>query len=577
MNIYRAEYAEGRKMMDPFGLERIPADISDEMRAQIEETLIEETWINYEEVYIITEGQTDNGESVIFCFVKAEERSLSGRLMLLVLGEKPQIYTVRTCYNEGEMLYGQAEIFPGNVLSYYDLYIVQGISARQFFCFYEDDSRVEVRINADYSNIIGDNPFTRINEEDYSSCYVEVTVDGNSHIVESDEFYPEISPEQVKERCDIILEEEKKRQKENRLSDAQAAIRYVSRYLSDKLEDMLPDDEFGPREFAIIRLRLGLDDDRPRTREEAAREFCIPEAWVMGVEEKLRRYTENSSYYSEIEARLECEYAKEAEIAKKFGHTEEEWFASFNRVIMDIRRNILTKNGLTADYTLSTAAIEVSEDTAVEIGPQCSTLTKADLIMETDQIEKKLTGKARGLALNLLPQEKKHLLYEDGIIESRNLILEDPVVSMKVGSTVGSVKHNISVSATVHQPNHENIRTLLKADLPYDLASITFGLYLSEADEDGCKDKSWLTWMNKMRRTNTVICSDSRGIQMMVAEDVYITVKFDEDTSLLYLKISTRYPSQMKYKLKDEAVVKEIIDAVLDGGRPGKNETIYID
>lgn len=573
MNIYRAEPAESRKMTDIFGLKRIPADISDEEQSRIEEALIEHTWSNIEEVYIITECMNDSGEPVIFCFVKQQRIDVSGLLMLLVLGEKPQVFHIRNCYDEGEMIYGKAEISHGNVLSYYDYYIVQQVSSRHFFCFYDDNSWVKVRICSDYSREVGEpsNP-----SEDFDGCYIEASVNGQSILVEEDEFNPEMTPEEVKVICDRILAVEKKMQNEKIMSLKQIAFRDVSVQLSDKLEELLPDDDFGSREYAVISLRLGLDDDRPRTREEVAKEFCIPEYCVQVIEDKLRRYTESSKYYSEIDARLEGEYTKDAEIVRKYGHEEDKMSFIFDSIVKDLKgvfeSNILVKNGLTPDYTLSTVTIEVSEDTMVEICPHVSNFTKADLIMDTEQTEKRLIGNVRGLATNLLHQSRSHLINKDGTIESRDLILEDPVVSMKSGSTVGSIKNNVSVSATVHQPNREFLRELLGAKLPYDISSLTFGLYLRESEEVDGRLDSWLTWMNKMRKANTVICSDSQGIKMMVAEDVYITAKFDEDTSHIYLKISTRYPSQMKYKLKDDAVVNKIIDAVLDGGRVEDNE-----
>lgn len=163
MDIYTARPEEGRKWMDFFSLRKIPADISEEVRTALEELLLNTSCGQNQEVYIITEGYDNLGNLNIFCFVKDQEDDMTGILLLITFGESPQILKIANCYNEGELLYSQAEWYPGNILSYYDYFIVRGEYSRVLICPNGDNEWVQVRIPADQREILDEPRYMRRN------------------------------------------------------------------------------------------------------------------------------------------------------------------------------------------------------------------------------------------------------------------------------------------------------------------------------------------------------------------------------------------------------------------------------
>ena len=178
----------------------VPAMISYEDRKSLEKLMEPDSWFWINEVGILTSGSTENGDPVYFCFTGQNGDDV-GDLELFVLSEKPQRFTIETLYQNGEWFHGLAEWYPGDVLSYYDYYIVQGASARNFICIYEDSSWVNIRVKADYSNILGWESRT-----DQVSSSATVHVSGESCDVEAEGFYPAITPAEVKLKCDVLLE-----------------------------------------------------------------------------------------------------------------------------------------------------------------------------------------------------------------------------------------------------------------------------------------------------------------------------------------------------------------------------------
>lgn len=205
------------------------------------------------------------------------------------------------------------------------------------------------------------------------------------------------------------------------------------------------------------------------------------------------------------------------------------------------------------DYTLSTVTLELSEDTFVEYGIE-SIWKEADLIKESMELIDKLKGRCRGLALNLVPADS--IVYNDGDVESRDLILNDQVVTRKNGSMAGCIRNNVSVSATVFKPDAKKLRALLRDNLPYDISSVTFGLYIP--DHFSCE--TWNEWMNTILKNFTLIYSDEKeGLVMMLEKDVYLAAKYVAETDSISMKISTRYPFQMSNKLKEKDI-SDLID-----------------
>ena len=216
-------------------------------------------------------------------------------------------------------------------------------------------------------------------------------------------------------------------------------------------------------------------------------------------------------------------------------------------------------------YKLSTVTLELSRDTNIEIGME-SMWKEADLIRDSEEIASSLTGRCKGLALNLVPSDS--LIYMDKEVKSRNLILNDPLVTRKNGSLTGCIRNNISVSVTVHRPDAEKLKALLNEDLPYDITSVTFGLYIG--DQLACD--VWDEWLEKIRGNFTVIYCDAReGIVLMVARDIYLSAKYDEENNHISMKISTKYPFQMKGTLIEKDM-SDLIDYIIYYGSEEADE-----
>ncbi len=208
MNIYSVEPTAGRHLMYLFNIEKIPADISEKERIEIEKILYGKFGIDNVEVIIFTRGHNDKGDTVISCFVKIIDEKYTGSFMLLTLGKKPQVMKICNIYNEGEMFYGRAEWFPCNVLSYYDFYWVQRDFSRVYICPYDEKIWVTVRIYADYSIELG-GPWhmSRMEKGEYR-CYASIHMNGREHKVSADGFYPGIKAEEVRRKCNALMKAE---------------------------------------------------------------------------------------------------------------------------------------------------------------------------------------------------------------------------------------------------------------------------------------------------------------------------------------------------------------------------------
>lgn len=101
---------------------------------------------------------------------------------------------------------------------------------------------------------------------------------------------------------------------------------------------------------------------------------------------------------------------------------------------------------------------------------------------------------------------------------------------------------------------------MFRKKLPYDITSITYGIY-PIYDKRSPLD-IWEDWINSIRNNFTVLYSDKKeGIKILLMKDVFLTAKFDEETGYINLKLSTRHPDQMEYKMRED-IISDLINAI---------------
>lgn len=129
---------------------------------------------------------------------------------------------------------------------------------------------------------------------------------------------------------------------------------------------------------------------------------------------------------------------------------------------------------------------EISEKTAVEVGPFNEGITTSDLEDNREQILKNLRKKAHGILMNFVSAEDFD--FQSALPKYKNGMYEENVQRIS-GSTNGSICEEVRVEAVVFNPNEKKVKRLLDERISIlNINAITFGFSVPVSEQETLLD-----------------------------------------------------------------------------------------
>lgn len=202
--------------------------------------------------------------------------------------------------------------------------------------------------------------------------------------------------------------------------------------------------------------------------------------------------------------------------------------------------------------TISSISFEISEDTAVEVGPFNEGITTKDLADDREQVLKKLRKRAHGILLNFVSAE--NFDFQSPLPKYKNGMYEESSHRIS-GSTIGSIGERINVEAVVFNPDEKKVMRLLDERLSIlSINAITFGFSVPVNDEISILDIG-KHCLHKLQEEYIILSYDNNeGATVEVGDDFYLSLMATE--TVIKIKLSTKYNRQFEKRMKEFSVIE---------------------
>ena len=222
------------------------------------------------------------------------------------------------------------------------------------------------------------------------------------------------------------------------------------------------------------------------------------------------------------------------ELAEKCGNSKE-FFSSDNGTL-----------------SLTSISFEITERTAVEIGPFNEGITAADLEESRNQLLRTLRKKAHGILMNFV--SVSDFDFQSDIPKFKNGLYEERV-EKKSGSTSGSVCEQIQVEALVFNPDEKRVKRLLDERLGVlSVNAVIFGFSLAAKDDDNILEIG-KRCLNKIQDQYIILSYDHiEGVRVEISDDFYLS--FMPFENVIKVKLSTKYDWQFEKKMKEFSIIE---------------------
>lgn len=202
---------------------------------------------------------------------------------------------------------------------------------------------------------------------------------------------------------------------------------------------------------------------------------------------------------------------------------------------------------------------EISEKTAVEVGPFNEGITTSDLEDNREQILKNLRKKAHGILMNFVSAEDFD--FQSALPKYKNGMYEENVQRIS-GSTNGSICEEVRVEAVVFNPNEKKVKRLLDERISIlNINAITFGFSVPVSEQETLLDIG-KKCLHRLQEEYIILSYDnSEGAKVEIGDDFYLS--FMPSESVLKVRLSTKYDWQFEDRMKKFSVMeflKNMID-----------------
>lgn len=219
----------------------------------------------------------------------------------------------------------------------------------------------------------------------------------------------------------------------------------------------------------------------------------------------------------------------------------------------------MRKEGTDDFFDILSIAFEISEKTAVEVGPFNEGITTSDLEENREQILKNQRKKAHGILMNFVSAEDFD--FQSDLPKYKNGMYEENVQRIS-GSTRGSIGEEIRVEAVVFNPDEKKVKRLLDERLSIlNIDAITFGFSVPLSEQETLLEVG-KRCLHKLQEEYIILSYDSNeGAKVEIDDDFYLS--FMPSESVLKVKLSTKYGWQFEDRMKKFSVMeflKNMID-----------------
>ena len=211
-----------------------------------------------------------------------------------------------------------------------------------------------------------------------------------------------------------------------------------------------------------------------------------------------------------------------------------------------------------AAFDLASVSVEISENTAVEVGPFNGEVGICDLEKDREQVLKKLRKTAHGILLNFIPAEDFD--FQSPLPKYKNGMYEES--SQRVsGSTSGSICEKAKVEAVVFHPDWDKVMKLLDERLEIlNINAITFGFTVPTGESESLLDVG-TRCLQKLQETYIILsCDNIEGATVEIGDDFYLSSLPAEN--VLKIRLSTKYPFQFEKRMKEFSLIDFLRDTL---------------
>ena len=222
------------------------------------------------------------------------------------------------------------------------------------------------------------------------------------------------------------------------------------------------------------------------------------------------------------------------ELAKKCGNDEE--LISNNNEIL----------------SLASISFEITEKTAVEIGPFNEGITTDDLEESRKQLLQTLRKKAHGILMNFV--SVLDFDFQSDLPKFKNGIYEERT-EKKSGRTSGSICEQVQVEALVFNPNEKRVKRLLNERLDVlCVNAITFGFSLTGKDNENILELG-KRCLEKIQEQYLILSYDNvEGARVEIGDDFYLS--FMPLENVIKVKLCTEYDWQFERRMRDFSIIE---------------------
>lgn len=202
--------------------------------------------------------------------------------------------------------------------------------------------------------------------------------------------------------------------------------------------------------------------------------------------------------------------------------------------------------------SLTSISFEITEKTAVEIGPFNEGITTADLEESRNQLLQTLRKKAHGILMNFV--SISDFDFQSDLPKFKNGLYEERV-EKKSGSTSGSICEQVQVEALVFNPNEKRVKRLLDERLDVlSVNAVTFGFSVAVKDDDSILEIG-KRCLNKIQDQYLILSYDNvEGARVEIGDDFYLS--FMPFENVIKVKLCTKYDWQFERRMKDFSIIE---------------------
>lgn len=210
-------------------------------------------------------------------------------------------------------------------------------------------------------------------------------------------------------------------------------------------------------------------------------------------------------------------------------------------------------------FDILSIAFEISEKTAVEVGPFNEGITTSYLEDNREQILNNLRKKAHGILMNFVSAEDFD--FQSALPKYKNGMYEENVQRIS-GSTNGSICEEVRVEAVVFNLDEKKVKRLLDERISIlNINTITFGFLVPLNEQETLLDIG-KKCLHRLQEEYIIPSYDnSEGVQVEIGDDFYLS--FMPSESVLKVRLSTKYDWQFENRMKKFSVIeflKNMID-----------------